>query len=223
MSADPMTSSEGSRTLLIRDAAYIWCGDDIGRELADASILCVDGVIARVGRPTAEWPPADETIDASDCVVLPGLVNTHHHLYQTLTRAFSPALGCDLFEWLTTLYPVWARLDEESAYLSAWVGLAELLLSGCTTSSDLLDVHPHGRAGLIDAEIKAAGELGIRFHATRGSMSLSQKDGGLPPDEVVEDEDRILADSERVVKTFHDPGPGAMVRVGLAPCSPFSV
>jgi cytosine/adenosine deaminase-related metal-dependent hydrolase len=213
----------GSRILLVRDAAHVWCGDDAGSELTGGSVLVVDGVIARIGRRADDWPEADETLDASDCVVVPGLVNSHHHLYQTLTRAFSPALGCDLFGWLTTLYPVWARLDEESAYLSAWVGLAELLLSGCTTSSDLLYVHPRGRSGLIDAEIRAARELGIRFHPTRGSMSVSQKDGGLPPDEVVEDEEDILADSERVVGSHHDPRPGSMVQVGIAPCSPFSV
>ena len=199
----------------------MWCGD--GTELAGASIFCEQGVISRIGDVGPDWPVPDRIVDASDCVLVPGLVNVHHHLYQTLTRAFSPALGGDLFQWLETLYPVWARLDEESAYVSAWVGLAELLLSGCTTSSDHLYVHPRGRERLIDAEVKAAGEVGIRFHATRGSMSLSKQDGGLPPIEVVQDEDEILADSERVVRAFHDPSPGAMVRVGLAPCSPFSV
>ncbi len=210
-------------TLLVAGAAHVWCGDAGETEVSDASILCRDGVIDRIGTPDHTWPAADEVLDARDCLVVPGLVNTHHHLYQTLTRAYSPAVGCDLFGWLRALYPVWARLDEESAYVSAWVGLAELLLSGCTTSSDLLYVHPHGRERLIDAEIRAAEELGIRFHATRGSMSLSEKDGGLPPDEVVQKDDEILADSERLVRRFHDPAPGAMVRVGLAPCSPFSV
>ncbi|HCO03996.1 MAG TPA: 8-oxoguanine deaminase, partial [Actinobacteria bacterium] len=208
-------------TLIVRSAAHIWTGDEAGTELTDASILCVDGVIERVGDHDQSWPVPDRVLDASGCVVTPGLINTHHHLFQTLTRAYSPALGCDLFGWLRTLYPVWRRLDEESAYLSAWVGLAELLLSGCTTSSDHLYVHP--KPGLIDAEIRAARELGIRFHPTRGSMSLSEKDGGLPPDGVVQSEDEILADSERVVAAFHDPSPGAMVRVALAPCSPFSV
>jgi len=208
-------------TLIVRSAAHIWTGDEAGTELTDASILCVDGVIEHVGDHDQSWPVPDRVLDASGCVVTPGLINTHHHLFQTLTRAYSPALGCDLFGWLRTLYPVWRRLDEESAYLSAWVGLAELLLSGCTTSSDHLYVHP--KPGLIDAEIRAARELGIRFHPTRGSMSLSEKDGGLPPDGVVQSEDEILADSERVVAAFHDPSPGAMVRVALAPCSPFSV
>jgi cytosine/adenosine deaminase-related metal-dependent hydrolase len=141
----------------------------------------------------------------------------------TLTRAFSPALGCDLFGWLKVLYPVWAQLDEESAYLSAWVGLAELMLSGCTTTTDHLYVHPRGRTGLIDAEISAAVELGIRFHPTRGSMSLGTDDGGLPPMTVVQDEDEILADCERLVDRYHDPSEGSMLRIALAPCSPFSV
>lgn len=210
-------------SLLVDSAAHLWCGDDAGTELSGASILCVDGVISQIGSPGADWPAADEILEARDCVVVPGLINTHHHLYQTLTRAFTPALRGDLFEWLKVLYPVWRRLDEESAYVSAWVGLAELLLSGCTTSSDHLYVHPRGQRRLVDAEIAAAKDLGIRFHATRGSMSLSEKDGGLPPDDVVEDEEAILEDSDRLVRTYHDSAPGAMVRVGLAPCSPFSV
>jgi cytosine/adenosine deaminase-related metal-dependent hydrolase len=209
-------------TLLVR-AGYLWCGDEAGTDLAGGAVLAVDGRIERVGTPDEGWPRPDEVLDASSCLVVPGLVNTHHHLYQTLTRAYSPALGCDLFDWLRTLYPVWSRLDEESAYVSAWVGLAELLLSGCTTSTDHLYLHPRGRTGLVDAEIRAARDLGIRFHPTRGSMSLSEKDGGLPPDDVVEEEDDILADCERAVSTHHDPAPGAMVRVALAPCSPFSV
>ncbi len=211
------------RTLLVTDAAHIWTGDASGREIPGGSIMCEDGVITHVGKAGDDWPEPDRVLDASGCLVIPGLINVHHHLYQTLTRAFSPALGGDLFQWLTTLYPVWGRLDEESSYLSAWVGLAELLLSGCTTSSDHLYVHPRGRERLIDAEIRAARELGIRFHATRGSMSLSVDDGGLPPVDVVQDEDAILADSDRLVGAYHDAAPGAMVRVGLAPCSPFSV
>jgi cytosine/adenosine deaminase-related metal-dependent hydrolase len=155
--------------------------------------------------------------------VTPGLINTHHHIYQNLTRAYAPSVNQSLFGWLTTLYPRWAYLDEEAAYLSAWVGLAELALGGCTTSTDHLYVHPRGAGDLIGAEIAAARELGFRFHPTRGSMSLSVKDGGLPPDSVVQDDDEILADSQRLVETYHDPGWGAMVRVALAPCSPFSV
>jgi cytosine/adenosine deaminase-related metal-dependent hydrolase len=145
---------------------------------------------------------------ADGCLVTPGLVNTHHHMYQNLTRSFRPVVNGTLFEWLTGLYPRWARLDEEAAHLSAWVGLAELALGGCTTTTDHLYVHPRGGGDLISAEIEAAVELGMRFHPTRGSMSLSQKDGGLPPDSVVQDDDEILADSERLVARHHDPAPG---------------
>jgi cytosine/adenosine deaminase-related metal-dependent hydrolase len=151
------------------------------------------------------------------------LINTHHHIYQNLTRSYAPAVNGSLFQWLTTLYPRWAALDEEASYLSAWVGLAELALGGTTTSTDHLYVHPRGGGDLISAEISAAREVGVRFHPTRGSMSLSEKDGGLPPDSVVQDDDEILADSERLVHLHHDPSWGAMVRVALAPCSPFSV
>ena len=153
----------------------------------------------------------------------PGLVNTHHHLYQNLTRAFPPMTNAALFGWLKTLYPLWSTLDEEAAHVSAWVGLAELALSGCTTSTDHLYVHPAGGGDLLSAEIAAARDLGVRFHPTRGSMSLSVKDGGLPPDSVVQDHDVILDESKRAVERHHDRSPGAMVRVALAPCSPFSV
>ena len=153
----------------------------------------------------------------------PGLVNTHHHLYQNLTRAFAPALTGGLFDWLVTLYPLWARLDEEAAYVSAYVGLTELALGGCTTSTDHLYVHPRGAGDLITAEVAAARDLGMRFHPTRGSMSLSVKDGGLPPDSVVQDDDEILAESQRLVDAHHDRSPLAMTRIALAPCSPFSV
>lgn len=153
----------------------------------------------------------------------PGLVNTHHHLYQNLTRAFPPMTNAALFGWLKTLYPLWSTLDEEAAHVSAWVGLAELALSGCTTSTDHLYVHPAGGGDLLSAEIAAARDLGVRFHPTRGSMSLSVKDGGLPPDSVVQDHDVILDESKRAVELHHDRSHGAMVRVALAPCSPFSV
>jgi cytosine/adenosine deaminase-related metal-dependent hydrolase len=155
--------------------------------------------------------------------VTPGLVNTHHHLYQNLTRAFPPMTNAALFGWLKTLYPLWSTLDEEAAHVSAWVGLAELALSGCTTSTDHLYVHPAGGGDLLSAEIAAAQDLGVRFHPTRGSMSLSVKDGGLPPDSVVQDHDVILDESKRAVELHHDRSHGAMVRVALAPCSPFSV
>ncbi|MDQ1462399.1 MAG: 8-oxoguanine deaminase, partial [Actinomycetota bacterium] len=157
------------------------------------------------------------------CLVTPGLINTHHHIYQNLTRSYRPAVNGTLFQWLTTLYPRWALLDEEAAYVSAWVGVAELALGGCTTTTDHLYVHPRGAGDLISAEIRGAQEVGVRFHPTRGSMSLSQKDGGLPPDSVVQDDDEILADSERLVALHHDRTWGAMVRIALAPCSPFSV
>jgi cytosine/adenosine deaminase-related metal-dependent hydrolase len=191
-------------------------------ELAGGWVAITDGVIVAVGGPGSE-PPATRVIDASGCLVTPGLINTHHHLYQNLTRAFRPATGKNLFGWLTTLYPIWAGLDEDAAFLSAWIGLAELALGGCTTSMDHLYVHPAGGGDLISAEIAAAREVGLRFHATRGSMSRSQKDGGLPPDSVVQDDDEILADSERLVGRHHERGADAMVQVALAPCSPFTV
>jgi cytosine/adenosine deaminase-related metal-dependent hydrolase len=176
-----------------------------------------------VGASTEPPPPARRRLRADGCLITPGLINTHHHIYQNLTRSYRPAVNGTLFQWLTALYPRWAALDEETVYLSTWVGLAELALGGCTTSSDHLYVHPRGAGDLISAEIAAARELGMRFHPTRGSMSLSVKDGGLPPDSVVQDDDEILADSERLVTLYHDRSPGAMVRIALAPCAPFTV
>src|SRR5205085_4940715 len=164
---------------------------------------------------------ADEVLDLSGHVVLPGLVNTHHHLYQTLTRAVPAAQDADLFHWLATLYPIWARLTPEGVYISALTGLAELALSGCTTASDHLYLFPNGSR--LDDEIRAAQEIGIRFHASRGSMSLGQSQGGLPPDSVVENEEAILHDSRRLIETYHDPSRFSMLRIALAPCSPFSV
>ena len=179
-------------------------------------------MISGVGSAGTE-PQATRVIDATDCLVTPGLVNTHHHMFQNLTRAFPPMTNAALFGWLQTLYPLWSTLDEEAANVSAWVGLAELALSGCTTSTDHLYVHPAGAGDLLSAEIMAAKDLGMRFHPTRGSMSLSQKDGGLPPDNVVQDHDVILAESQRAVEQHHDASHGAKVRIALAPCSPFSV
>ena len=175
--------------------------------------------------PSGTGPPpaATRTIDATDCLVTPGLVNTHHHLFQNLTRAYPPMTDKPLFGWLQSLYPLWRGLDTEAAYLSAWVGLAELALSGCTTSTDHLYLHPRGAGDLLGAEIEAARDIGVRFHPTRGSMSLSEKDGGLPPDDVVADDDEILAASEDAVHRHHDRSPGAMTRIALAPCSPFTV
>ena len=216
---DPGTAVD----LLVAGAALVATCDDERRELPGGWVTITDGVVSGVGAAGDPPPEAARTIRADGCLVTPGLVNTHHHIYQNLTRAYRPATSSNLFGWLTTLYPIWAGLDEEAAYLSAWVGLAELALGGCTTSMDHLYVHPAGGGDLISAEIRAATELGVRFHATRGSMSRSQKDGGLPPDSVVQDDDTILAESERLVARHHQRGPLAMVQVALAPCSPFSV
>jgi cytosine/adenosine deaminase-related metal-dependent hydrolase len=209
--------------LLISDAELVATVDDDRREIPGGWVAVTDGVVTALGSPADARPPAARTVDARGCLVTPGLVNTHHHLYQNLTRAFAPALTGGLFEWLVTLYPRWARLDEEAAHVSAWVGLTELALSGCTTSTDHLYVHPRGGGDLIGAEIAAARDLGVRFHPTRGSMSLSVKDGGLPPDAVVQDDDEILAESQRLVERHHDRSSGALTRIALAPCSPFSV
>jgi cytosine/adenosine deaminase-related metal-dependent hydrolase len=209
--------------LLVHDAELIATVDDARREIAGGWIAVTGGVVSALGGPGDPMPEAVRRVDARGCLVTPGLVNTHHHLYQNLTRAYAPALTGGLFDWLVTLYPLWARLDEEAAYVSAYVGLAELALSGCTTSTDHLYVHPRGGGDLISAEVAAARELGVRFSPTRGSMSLSVKDGGLPPDSVVQDDDEILADSQRLVEAHHDRSATAMTRIALAPCSPFSV
>lgn len=209
--------------LVIANAKLVATCDGEGRELPGGWVAITGGLICGVGAAADPVPAAAATLDAAGCLVTPGLVNTHHHLYQNLTRSYGPAINGPLFSWLTTLYPLWAGLDEESAYLSAWVGLAELALGGCTTTTDHLYVAPRGGGDLWSAEITAAREVGLRFHPTRGSMTLSVKDGGLPPDSVVQDDDEVLADSERLVAAHHDPGFGAMVRVALAPCSPFSV
>jgi cytosine/adenosine deaminase-related metal-dependent hydrolase len=209
--------------LLVRNALLVATVDAQRREIPGGWVAITDGLVSGVGASTDPLPDAQQVIDATDCLVTPGLVNTHHHLYQNLTRAFPPMTNAALFGWLKTLYPLWSTLDEEAAHVSAWVGLAELALSGCTTSTDHLYVHPKGAGDLLSAEIAAARDLGVRFHPTRGSMSLSEKDGGLPPDNVVQDDDEILALSEQAVRHHHDRSHGAMVRVALAPCSPFSV
>lgn len=209
-------------TDLLITNAYIYA--DRGREIPSGWLSVRGRRIDRLGSSTDELPEIDtETtvINAQGKLVTPGLVNTHHHMYQNLTRAFAPAVNANLFNWLTTLYPVWANIDAESVYLSTRVAMAELLLGGCTLSSDHMYVHP--RPQLIDAQIRAAHDQGFRFYANRGSMTRSVEDGGLPPVSVVQDLDTILADSERVVGAFHDARPGAMTRVALAPCSPFSV
>ena len=205
--------------ILIRNADLVVTMNAQRSELAGADVLIRDGVVLSVG-PGLTAPGA-EVIDARGCVVTPGLVNTHHHLYQTLTRAVPGGQDALLFGWLKTLYPIWARFGPEEMFTSAQVGLAELALSGCTMTSDHLYLYPNGAR--LDDTIAAAREVGLRFHPTRGAMSIGESAGGLPPDSLVEREPAILDDMIRVVDRFHDPRPGAMVRVGLAPCSPFSV
>jgi cytosine/adenosine deaminase-related metal-dependent hydrolase len=208
-------------TLLLKNADVLVTMDAARREIRAGALFVHDNVITSVGA-TDELPAtADRVIDAHGMVVLPGLVNTHHHLYQTLTRAIPAAQDADLFHWLKTLYPIWAELTPDAVYTSALVGLAELVLSGCTTAADHLYLFPNGSK--LDDEIRAAREIGIRFHPTRGSMSLGESQGGLPPDRVCDSEEAILRDSRRVIETFHDSKPYSMCRVSLAPCSPFSV
>lgn len=208
-------------TLLIRHARLLVTMDATRREIADGAVFARDGVIEAVG-PTAELPDAaDEVIEARDQVVLPGLVNTHHHMYQTLTRVVPPAQDCELFDWLGALYPVWAGLTPEMVRVSTQTAMAELLLSGCTTTSDHLYLFPNGCR--LDDSLEAAAEVGMRFHAARGAMSVGRRQGGLPPDEVVEDEAAILADTQRLIDRYHDPARHAMQRIVVAPCSPFSV
>ena len=204
---------------MIKNAEIIVTMDDARSELKDQSILIRDGIIESIGDDISL--PVDETIDAAGCVLTPGLINTHHHLYQTLTRVVPGGQDALLFGWLQTLYPIWSKFGPEEFFVSAQIGLSELALSGCTLSSDHLYLYPNG--GKLDDTIEAAKTIGIRFHPTRGAMSIGESDGGLPPDSLVEKEADILKDSIRVVDAFHDPNPGAMVRVGLAPCSPFSV
>lgn len=209
---------------LIRNAAVVVTMDDAGTEIADGAVAFRDGIVLAVGT-TSDLAPlashADEIVEAAGCVVTPGLVNTHHHLYQTLTRAMPGATEASLFGWLKQLYPVWATYTPADVFAATQLGLAELALSGCTMSSDHLYLFPNGVT--LDDTIHAAEGIGLRFHATRGAMSVGESAGGLPPDSLVEREDAILADCIRVIDRFHDATDGAMVRVGVAPCSPFSV
>ena len=204
--------------ILIKNATTVVTMDATLTELAQADIRVEHGVITDIG---TGLDSSDETIDASGCVITPGLVNTHHHLYQTLTRAVPGGQDALLFGWLQTLYPIWSRFGPDEMFTSAQIGLAELALSGCTLTSDHLYLYPNGAR--LDDTIAAAQEIGMRFHPTRGAMSIGESDGGLPPDSLVEDEAAILEDCIRVIDTHHDPREGAMVRVGVAPCSPFSV
>lgn len=207
-------------TLLIKNA-YILTMDDHQREIPDGGLFIRKGFIEQVGT-TSELPvTADEVLDLAGHVVLPGLVNTHHHFYQTLTRVVPAAQDANLFNWLTSLYPIWARIQPDDIFTSAQTALAELALSGCTTASDHLYLFPNGSK--LDDEIAAAQEIGLRIHASRGSMSLGASQGGLPPDSVVDSEDSILKDSQRVIEQYHDAKPGSFVQIVLAPCSPFSV
>ncbi|SIR14165.1 8-oxoguanine deaminase [Pseudacidovorax sp. RU35E] len=209
------------KTLLIRNAACVATFDDARTELRDASVLVRGHRVEAVG-PAAELPQqADEVIDARGHLVMPGLVNTHHHMYQSLTRAIPATQDAELFGWLRGLYPIWAGLTPEMVQVSTQVAMAELLMSGCTTSSDHLYIYPNGVR--LEDSIEAAQAIGMRFVASRGAMSLGQSKGGLPPDRVVEDEEAILRDTERLITTWHDRSHGAMVNVAVAPCSPFSV
>jgi cytosine/adenosine deaminase-related metal-dependent hydrolase len=214
-------------TLLIKHA-HLLTMDDHQTELSDGGLFIRDGFIEQVGK-TADLPhpssgsgqAADEVLDLTDHVVVPGLVNTHHHFYQTLTRAVPAAQDANLFNWLKTLYPIWARMNPEDIFISTSTALTELALSGCTTASDHLYLFPNGSK--LDDEIAAASEIGLRIHASRGSMSLGESKGGLPPDSVVDTEENILKDSQRLIEKYHDAKLGSMVQIVLAPCSPFSV
>jgi len=208
-------------TLLVKNAHVLVTMDDHRREIPGGGLFIRDGFIEQVA-PTNQLPvKADEVLDLEGHILLPGMVNTHHHFYQTLTRAIPAAQNANLFNWLITLYPIWAKMTPDDIRLSTQTALAELALSGCTTSSDHLYLFPNGAR--LDDEIEAAADIGIRLHASRGSMSLGESKGGLPPDSVVDNEEKILEDSERLIRKYHDPHPGSMLQIVLAPCSPFSV
>ncbi len=207
--------------LLLKNAAKLVTQEPGLEELNNCGIYASDGVIVAIGPSDALPSAADEVVDATGCVVTPGLINTHHHLYQNLTRVMPEGVDAALFGWLESLYPVWARMGPEHIRVSTMVGLAELALSGATCVADHLYMFPNGAR--LDDEIHAALDAGVRLHATRGAMSIGRSAGGLPPDSLVEAEDAILDDCIRVIDAHHDPAPGAMVRVGVAPCSPFSV
>ena len=208
-------------TLLIRNAEILVTMDEDRKEIRGGGLYIRDGMIEKIGEKASLPESADEVLDLAGHIVLPGLINTHHHFYQTLTRVVPTAQNANLFNWLKTLYPIWGRMTAEDIYLSTQTALAELALSGCTTAADHLYIYPNGSR--LDDEIEAAKGIGIRLHASRGSMSLGESKGGLPPDLLVEDEAFILRDSQRIIEQYHDPNPGAMVQIVLAPCSPFSV
>ncbi len=206
-------------TLLVRHAEVLVTMD--GEEIHDGALFARDGVIEQVGVTSALPDRADQMVDLTGHVILPGLVNTHHHLYQTMTRVVPAAQSTGLFDWLRALYPLWSGLTPEHIRVATTVGLAELALSGCTTAFDHQYLWPGGSR--VDDQVEGAEAVGLRFHVSRGSMSLGESSGGLPPDSLVEDEDVVLADSQRVIEEYHDSAPGAMTRVVLAPCSPFTV
>lgn len=209
-------------TLLVKNIHTLVTMDATRREIRHAALLVRDNVIEQVGTTSDLPQTADEVLDLQGrSVVLPGFVNTHHHFFQTLTRVVPAAQNCDLFNWLQTLYPIWANLTAEGVYISTQMTAAELILSGCTTASDHLYLYPNDCT--LDDEIRAAGDIGIRFHASRGSMSVGESQGGLPPDSLVEPEADILKDSQRLIEQYHDDSRHAMLRMTLAPCSPFSV
>jgi len=208
-------------TLLVKNVYLLATMDKNRREIPDGGMFIEDGFIQKVGKSVDLPDDADEILDLSDHVVIPGLINTHHHFYQTLTRAVPAAQDANLFNWLKTLYPIWANLTPDDIYISTKTALAELALSGCTTASDHLYLFPNGSK--LDDEIRAGKEMGMRLHASRGSMSLGESKGGLPPDSVVDSEEHILKDSQRLIEAFHQSEAGAMTQIVLAPCSPFSV
>jgi 8-oxoguanine deaminase len=212
-----------NQSLLIQHAEALAVLNEDVNYLKDGYVRIENGFITDVGTGEPPHSNADIVIDASDKLVMPGMINTHHHLYQTLTRAVPDVMDSGLFDWLKKLYPSWAGLDDDAISLSTQLGMAELMLSGCTTTTDHHYVFPQRALQGIDVQIEAAQQIGMRFHPTRGSMSLSVKDGGLPPDSVVQDEDTILSESERLIKQYHDPALDGMIKIALAPCSPFSV
>ncbi len=210
-----------AKTMLVKNADVLVTMDAERREIARGGLYIEDNQIVAVGSTEALPSTADEVLDLTGHIVLPGLINTHHHMYQTLTRALPAAQDAELFGWLRALYPIWARLTPEMIAVSTKTAMAELLLSGCTTTSDHLYIFPNGCR--LDHSIEAALEMGMRFHASRGAMSVGESQGGLPPDSVVEAEDAILKDTQRLIETYHDPSRYAMLRIVVAPCSPFSV
>ncbi len=210
-----------NETILIKNVTLLVTMDGHRREIRDGGLFARNGFIEQIGSSADLPETADEVLDLTGHIVLPGLINTHHHFYQTLTRAVPAAQDVNLFNWLKTLYPIWAKMTPDDIRISTQTALAELALSGCTTASDHLYLFPNGSK--LDDEIDAASEVGLRLHASRGSMSLGESKGGLPPDTVVDTEEFILKDSQRLIQRFHDSKPGSMVQIVLAPCSPFSV